>query len=188
MAYDNRSIVITLKLDKGATEDTDISAQTGSVNASGASTNTTGGGSSGAGATSKGIAIAAAVQFTYQVLETAKSETLGWAEYLWNRELMLNDDYIGQRNKQIAMTQINRGMGVVSSVGQGALAGSAFGPIGAIVGAAIGLATSAAGIARSNIQAQDQQNIALRQMNAQLDFTRSRKGWSLQAASIGEDL
>ena len=92
-------------------------------------------------------------------------------------------------NKNIALMQINRATSAVSTIGSMTASGASVGGwVGAIIGAFIGTVTAGAGIIRSNIQGQEQQDIALRQMDAQLQFTRSRAGWSLQAASIGEDL
>lgn len=175
MALDNRSIVITLKLDSGNKE----TAENNPTDTSSTQQETD--------KNSKAKAVAA-----FAVMQSAQivaSEAVAWGEYYWNRELTLNDDYVGQRNKTIALTQINRGINAVSTIGSMTASGAAVGGwVGAIIGAVIGTGTVVAGIARSNIQGQDQQNIMLKQMNAQLQFTRARTGWSLQAASIGEDL
>ena len=124
-----------------------------------------------------------------QALAVAVNETLAWAEFYWDRELMLNDDYIGQRNKQIAMTQINRAIGYGGQIFSAAASGAAVGGgAGAIIGAIIGVASVTANIARSNVQGQLNQSVILAQGDAQLSFTRARAGWSTNAASIGEDL
>ena len=174
---DNRSIVITLILDKNSTSnDTAVSNQTDSSKVSTSTDNDS-------------KAKAAGWALTSQAIATSASEVISWAEYYWDRELMLNDDYVGQRNKRIALTQINRGIGFVSSAISSAASGAALGgPIGAAIGAAIGIATSVAGIVRSNVQGQQLQGDSIRQMNEQLSFTRSRVGWSTHAGSIGEDL
>lgn len=174
MALDNRSIVITLKLDSSGNEEQKNPTNTEATK-----------NDSDKDSSSKAVAAFAVTQS----LELVANEVVAWADYYWQRELTLNDDYVGQRNKNIAITQINRAVGAVSTIGSMTASGAAVGGwVGAIVGAVIGTVTAAAGIVRSNIQGQDQQNIALRQMDAQLDFTRSRAGWSTQAASIGEDL
>lgn len=176
MAQDNRSIVITLKIDNGGFEAIDTSNQTSTTKVSNDTDKNS---------TAKAVAGYAVAQ----TMQVVANEALSWAEYYWNRELTLNDDYIGQRNKRIAMTQINRTISAVSGVVSATASGAAVGGwIGAIVGFVIGTGTQIAGIARSNIQGQQQQDIMLRQMDAQLQFTRSRAGWSTQAASIGEDL
>ena len=175
MALDNRSIVITLKLDSGQ------ESGSGSNPTNTEATQQ----ESDKGSTAKAVA-------AFAVVESAKlvvNEVVSWAEYYWNRELTLNDDYIGQRNKNIALMQINRASNAVSTIGSIAAAGAAVGGVaGAVVGFIVGTVTAGAGIARSNIQGADQQNIMIRQMDAQLQFTRSRAGWSTKAASIGDNL
>lgn len=174
MALDNRAIVITLKLDSQSDEQNNNPTNTTQTKQS-----------TDKDSKAKAVAVFAATQ----VIETIASEVVAWAEYNWDRTLKLNDDYVGQRNKNIAITQINKAVGAISTIGSMTAAGASIGgAAGAIVGAILGTATTVAGIARSNLQGQDQQDIALRQMNAQLQFTRSRAGWSTQAASIGEDL
>lgn len=173
---DTRSITITLKLDK-SNEEPNTSNQT---QTSGGKTEENDKGSS-----AKAVATYTAIQ----VGQLAVSEVIAWGEYYWNRELMLNDDYIGQRNKQIAMTQVNRAINVVSNIGSGIASGAAIGGwVGAIIGGVISTVSSVAGIVRSNVQGQDQQSISLKMMDTQLGFTRARAGWSTEAASIGEDL
>ena len=176
MAVDTRSITITLKLDKTGNEETDTTKQTSQ--SSGSEENDK---------NSTGRAIAAYAGM--QVLSGVVSEGLAWAEYEWNKTLTLNDDYIAQRNKSIAMTHVSRTVNNLSTIGSGIATGAAVGGwIGAIVGGAIGLIQVTAGIIRSNVQGQEQQDIKIKQMDGQLEFTRTRAGWSTQAASIGEDL
>ena len=175
MATDSRSVVITLKLDSQESNE----VQSNPTNTEQPKQNTD------KDSNSKAVAAWAAMQ----LLEIVKDEAIAWADYYWERELVLNDDYVGQRNKRIALTHINRVSSYVGTVGsataQGAMIGGA---AGAIVGAIVGGIKVASTIIRSNVQGQDQQDIALRQMDAQLQFTRSRAGWSTKAASIGEDL
>lgn len=173
MAADNRSVVITLRLEQ--TSDADVGNQVDTESVSQKNDKDSSG-------------KAAYKAMAMQALNVALSEVTSWAEYYWNRELALDDDYIGQRNKRVILTQISRASSAAATVGSFALIGSAAGPAGAVIGALLGTAVAASGIARSNIQGKDQQDIQIRQMNAQLQFTRSRAGWSLQAASIGEDL
>ena len=173
---DTRSITITLKLDKSGDNEADTTNQTGSTSETK---------SNDKGSQAKAIAAYAATQLG----SMAVSELSNWAEYYWNRELTLSDDYIAQRSKQIALTQINRTVNMMTTIGsstaQGAMTG---GWVGAIVGLLLGTTQVVSGVVRSNVQGQDQQNIRLKQMDAQLQFTRSRAGWSTHAASIGEDL
>lgn len=172
---DTRSIVITLKLDNGSsstnpTETTDTSTVESEMDKNNAL---------------KSMAWALSVR----AVEVAANEVIAWAEYEWDKQLSLTDDYIGQRWKRIATTQISRGISAISSVASmtawGAAAG---GSVGAAIGAGLGVTMSIASMARSNIQGKEQQDIHIRQMEAQLGFTRSRAGWSTQAGSIGEDL
>lgn len=170
---DNRSIVITLKLDNSGNsveeQPTDTSAASSKTDKNGSA---------------KAIAAFAAIQVTKIVV----NEAVAWGEYYWNKELTLNDDYIGQRNKNIAISQISAGASALGTIGSFTAFGATFGPWGAAIGAAIGTIAATVEIVRSNKQGEDQQNIQLKQMNTQLDFTRARAGWSLRAASIGEDL
>ena len=173
MANDNRSIVITLKLEQSSQEEnnpTDIKKVDEKVDK---------------GATQKAIASYAAMEIT----RIAVSEAINWGEYYWNRSLMLNDDYLGQRFKQRTMYGISSGLNFVGSAASGAIAGSMILPgIGTAVGAVLGALTSALGMVREGVQGNEQQQLTLSQMNEQLSYTRSRVGYSLEAASIGEDL
>lgn len=179
---DNRSVTITLKLNRDAENQTDTNQQTGKVGM-GSST-----APDGASNDSDATAKAAYTGLVIQAASIALNEGVAWGEYYWNRELSLTDDYIAQRNKQIATTQINRAISAASTIGTYAAVGSQAGPVGAAIGAILGTTVVGVGIVRSNIQGQDQQNIMLNRMYTQLSFTRSRAGWSTHAASIGEDL
>ncbi|MBQ2174962.1 MAG: hypothetical protein II453_07845, partial [Alphaproteobacteria bacterium] len=85
MALDNRSIVITLKLDSGK----DSSQGSNPTNTEATQQE------SDNGSTAKAVAAFAVTQ----VVQVAANEAVAWAEYYWDRELTLSDDYIGQRNK-----------------------------------------------------------------------------------------
>lgn len=174
MPSDYREIVVTIKLDQSAKETTDASV--GNVKEESVEKNTT----SKEGAAYKALAI--------QAGQVAINEALAWANYSIDKQYTLNDDYVGQRNKNIALAQINKGISAISTIGSFALLGSAAGPVGAVIGGAVGTLVAGAGIIRENIQGEQNQQIALNQMEAQLEFTRKRAGWSTQAASIGEDL
>lgn len=124
-----------------------------------------------------------------QLVATTISEVSNWAMYEWNKNLNLNDDYIGQRNKQIAMQCIAKTAGAANTIFNSAAMGAMVGgPWGAAIGAAIGATQVVTSTIRENLQAEEQQRIQLAKMDAQLDFTRKRAGWSTTAASIGEDL
>lgn len=122
------------------------------------------------------------------LISEAANEAVAWAAYEVNKEFTLNDDYIGQRNLQIATQAVNWGISSATTIASTTMMGATFGPIGAAVGALVGTGMVAARTIRENVQAMEQQDIMLNQMQAQLDYTRQRSGWSLKAASIGEDL
>ncbi len=175
MAADSRSIVITLKLEESSRKETDTNNQTSESAISESSDNDS----------SSKIVATMAVQRCIQV---AVSETTSWIDYYWNQELSLTDDYIGQRKKSIATTQINRVASSAVTIASTTALGAKAGPVGAIVGFVVGVVAEVATTIRSNVQGQQQQDIQIAQMNASLSFTRSRVGWSTTAASIGEDL
>ena len=175
MPADNRSVTIRIKLEDETKDELDLSNQTNTEAV---------GGSSDKSKKAKSAYTVLAVQ----ALEHAANEIVSEAEYAWSKEMILTDDYIGQRNKQIILTQINRGISAFSTVATYTALGAQAGPVGAMVGAFLGTAMAGLGILRSNWQGQVEQDLALRKADSQLEFTRSRAGWSTHAASIGEDL
>lgn len=174
---DTKEILVRLKVDETSNEEADVSNQVNTSNESATKNDK-----------SKGSK-ALATYLVTQSLSMVTSEVVSWAEYYWNRTLTLTDDYVGQREKNIAMTQINRAISFASTIGSTAATGALFGgPWGAVAGAIVGAISGTVSIVRSDIQGKDQQDIAIRQANAQLDFTRARAGWSTSAASIGDNL
>ena len=138
---------------------------------------------------SKSTKIAIAAMAAKQILSTAVSEGLQWANYEIDKNLNLDDNYIAQREKNIALQLIGKAGSFASTIFGGATAGAIVGgPIGAAIGATLGLVQAVSSTVRENIQSYEQQDIMLRQMDAQLSYTRQRAGWSVSAASIGEDL
>lgn len=103
-------------------------------------------------------------------------EALQIADYAIETKFRLTDDYIGQRNYNIAKSFISKGAILVA---------------GAITGGPVGLAMAAVYTGISTgieaAQAQIEQSITIANMNAQLDFTRVRAGYSLVAGSVGEN-
>lgn len=168
---DTKEIIVTLKVE-GTDTEKEPSVDVGSPESD--KTDST------AKATYKTMAVQAA--------NIVIGEAVAWADYLWEKELILNDDYVGQREKRIALQYLNKSISYATAIASGAAMGSAAGPVGAVIGAVIAGIGVAAGTIRENQQAMDQQQIMINQMNAQLNFTRQRAGWSLEAASIGEDL
>lgn len=102
------------------------------------------------------------------------------ATYAINRQFTLTDDYIGQRNMGIALSILNKGESLAMAAFTGfVLAGP--------VGAAIAGAVSAASTGIQVWENYDQQSIKLRQLDAQLSYSRIRAGYAVVAGSIGED-
>lgn len=60
--------------------------------------------------------------------------------------------------------------------------------LGGIAGSVIALIGTTASLGIEIAQNYDQENIKLRQMNAQLEYSRMRAGYSLTSESIGENL
>lgn len=124
-----------------------------------------------------------------KVAAAAANEIMTQAMYQMRRDLDLNDDYIGQRNLQIAQSMISQGGSILSSAFGGFISGLATGnPILAVAGAVIGATVGTVSQALETSRVMEQQDIRLRQIDAQLSYQRQRAGWSLNAASIGEDL
>lgn len=109
-----------------------------------------------------------------------KADITKIANYEINKWFSLNDDYIGQRNLTNALNVVNRAKNTAASIAAGIVLGGAVGGVIAAVGSFITLGIDIA----QNI---DRQNIALRQMDAQLSYQRQRAGYSLTSGRIGED-
>lgn len=176
MPQDTRNIVITLKNEAGNNLSQDLD------------TNSTTDTSSTSSKNSNSMAKAAWANMAMSLAQTTLNEIVSWADYDINKYMNLHDDYIGQRNMNIATHYINGSVSAASTIASSALVGAAAGPIGAIIGAIFGTGVVLAKNIRSNIQANDQQNIQLKQLDLQLQYTRRRAGWSTTAAGIGEDL
>lgn len=114
---------------------------------------------------------------TYQRL---KSEISREVNYEIDKHFRLTDNYIGQRNLNNAKQIINKAVSFGTSVATGFATG---GPVGAV--RAFVIQTLSLGI--DIYQNYDQENINLRQMEAQLSYTRERAGYSLTSGSIGEN-
>lgn len=111
----------------------------------------------------------------------AKNETLQIANYEINKYFSLKDDYIGQRNMTVAKNIISKGVSMGTAIASGFAVGGVVGGALAIVGSSVSLGVEIA-------QNYDQENVRLRQMNAQLEFSRQRAGYSLISESVGENL
>lgn len=111
-----------------------------------------------------------------KVGQTLLSEAL----YEVNKYFDLTDNVEGKRNLNIAIGMAHRGTTVLSSTLIGA-------QIGGVPGAVVGFVASSISEAINVYQGYDQQNIQLRQLNTQLEYTRERAGYSLTSGSIGEN-
>lgn len=108
--------------------------------------------------------------------------------YKYERNLALNDDYIGQRNLSVARQQVAIVTDFISTVAGYTATGAMGGPVGAIIGAVAGVAVATGNLVFNHAREIDQQNITIKQMDAQLSFNRQRAGFSLTSGSIGENL
>ena len=100
------------------------------------------------------------------------------AIYHYEKEWALNDDYQSQRNCTVALNIISKSTSIATNAYIGLSVG---GPIG------LGLAVVASGVELGfeiykNL---DQQNIKIKQLDAQLEYTRVRAGYSTTDESIG---
>lgn len=114
---------------------------------------------------------------TYQRL---KSEISSEVNYEIDKHFRLSDNYIGQRNFNNAKQVINKAVSFGTSIATGFAIGGPVGAVGAFVVQTISLGIDI-------YQNYDQENINLRQMEAQLSYTRERAGYSLTSGSIGEN-
>lgn len=110
-----------------------------------------------------------------QVVGLVANEVL----YEINKYYTLTDNVEGKRDLNIALGLIHRGGQIVGPT----IAGSYFGPVGAVIGFGVGIGREVISL----YQGYDQQNIQLRQLNTQLEYSRQRAGYSLTSGSIGED-
>lgn len=115
-----------------------------------------------------------------QVFDALKKNITTEAKYQINKYFNTRDDYIGQRNLNVATSMANMAIGLGSSIVAGFMTG---GP----VGAAVAGVTSVLSTAVSVYNTLDAQNLKVDQMNAQLQFTRQRSGYSLTSGSVGDN-
>lgn len=115
-----------------------------------------------------------------QVFDTLKKTISTEAKYQINKYFSTRDDYVGQRNLNVALTKVNMIVGLGTSVAAGFMVG---GPVGAVIGGVSSIVTTAVGA----FNTLDAQNLKVDQMNAQLAFTRQRSGYSLTSGSVGDN-
>lgn len=115
------------------------------------------------------------------IINQAKSIIKEESKYWLDRKFNLEDDYVTQRNVNIASNIISRS---ISDIGSIASATMIAGPVGFVISSvAVGV-----GLITDTIKNYQQQNDNIRIMNNQLNFSRVRSGYSLTAGSIGENL
>ena len=124
----------------------------------------------------------------HRALNEAASQLKSAVDYEFSKYYTTHDDYIGQRNYEIAKAQINLAVSVGTSLYSGMSMGASIGgPVGAAVGLAASAVSSGVNLALQYSRAMEQQQLKIDQMNAQLSYTRQRSGYSLTSGSIGEN-
>ena len=130
------------------------------------------------GASSKMSKVASAY-IARSIVNNTISSVISATEYHFEKQWQLDDDYISQRTYTIAKNFITASMGAVSTIAVG------FSTAG-IAGGILATAYEAINTGMNIYKNYDQQSIKIKQMDAQLDYTRVRAGYSVQAESIGE--
>lgn len=123
---------------------------------------------------------ATAAVIAVQAAEKVAKEIIDYADYMFQRHMKLNDDYIGQRNYTAVKNIVGRAGSVVTAIGSGFATG---GPAGAVIAGLI----SVAAIGVDITQNYQQQTDNIQKMELNLSFNRMRSGYSLTSGSIGED-
>lgn len=124
----------------------------------------------------------------HKALNEAEQQIKSAVDYEFSMYYSTHDDYIGQRNYEIAKASINMAVKVGTSLYSGAAMGASIGgPIGAAIGAAASAVSVGVDLALQYSRAMEQQQLKIDQMNAQLSYTRQRSGYSLTAGSVGEN-
>ena len=123
---------------------------------------------------------ATAAIIAVQAAQAAAKELVSFGDYVFQRHMKLNDDYIGQRNYTAVKNIVGRAGSVVTAIGSGFATG---GPAGAVIAGLISVASIGVDIAENYMQ----QNDNIQKMELNLSFNRMRSGYSLTSGSIGED-
>lgn len=110
------------------------------------------------------------------------------AQWQVNRNFALNDDYIGERNLQIAKGYVDIIAQDAGTIASWTMAGAKAGPWGAVAGFAIGTGVAIGNRIMSVTRNLQDQQLRIDQMDAELSFNRQRAGFSLNSGSIGENL
>lgn len=115
------------------------------------------------------------------IINQSKSIIKEESKYWLDRKFNLEDDYVSQRNVNIASNIISRAIGDIGSIASATMIA---GPVGfAVASVMVGV-----GLITDIVKNYQQQSDNIRIMNNQLNFSRVRSGYSLTAGSIGENL
>ena len=123
---------------------------------------------------------ATAAVIAVSAAKEAAKLVVSFGDYVFERHMKLNDDYIGQRNYTAAKNIIGRIASVGTAIGSGFVHG---GPVGAVIAGVLSVAAIGVDIAQNYMQ----QNDNIQKMELNLSFNRMRSGYSLTSGSIGED-
>lgn len=124
-----------------------------------------------------------AVQLGEKAIQEAVSFAISEIDYRIQRGFYLKDDYIGQRNYSIAKSQITNAASSAFAMGAALMTGNP-----AIIGmTAIAQGVKAVRNITQYVHAIEMQDFQIKQLDANLQFNRTRAGYSLTAGSIGEN-
>lgn len=115
-----------------------------------------------------------------QTWSFVKSEVRKVVNYEINKWFTIKDDYIAQRSLTNAMNVISKTKDITVAIAGGFVAAGAAGATVLAIGSLVSLGIDIA-------QNYDQQNLKLKQMEAQLKYQRDRVGYSLTSGRIGEN-
>lgn len=116
-----------------------------------------------------------------QAFNYAKNAVITQARYQVTRYFNMTDDYQGKQDVDNALALIGMANSIIGATYAGAR-------LGGVVGAVIGFVGSVGNTLLSAHRAIATQDYNIRQANAQLSYTMSRRGASLTNGSIGENL
>ena len=119
--------------------------------------------------------------YANQAFSYAKSAVISQARFQVNRYFAMTDDYRGKQDIDNALSLLGTGMTIWGATMAGLR-------LGGVVGGVIGLVGSTGNTILQAYRAISTQDYQIRQSNAQLSYTMSRRGASLQNNSIGENL
>lgn len=112
------------------------------------------------------------------VAKQSVQDIYNMAIYHFEKEWSLTDDYQSQRNCTIALNVISKSISVATNAFIGL-------SVGGVAGLAVSVVASGVDLGFEIYKNLDQQNIKIKQMDAQLEYTRVRSGYSITDESIG---